>query len=113
VDSPQVDSVPQERGDGLQFDPAIVKTQRIKEEADYDGVRVTFLIYLERARIPMQIDMGSGTPSRHRQSRLRSLRSSTDRPRCYSPTRMFECERGVIAVVRSASIHTHFTLILK
>jgi len=46
--------------DGLQFDPASVKAQRIKEDADYEGVRVTFLSYLERARIPMQIDIGFG-----------------------------------------------------
>jgi hypothetical protein len=46
--------------DGLQFDPASVKAQRIKEDADYEGVRVTFLGYLERARIPMQIDIGFG-----------------------------------------------------
>jgi hypothetical protein len=37
--------------DGLQFDPASVKAQRIKEDADYEGVRVTFLSYLGRARI--------------------------------------------------------------
>lgn len=36
--------------DGLQFDPASVKAQRIKEDADYEGVRVTFLGNLERAR---------------------------------------------------------------
>ena len=46
--------------DGLQFDQASVKAQRIKEDADYEGVRVTFLSYLERARIPMQIDIGFG-----------------------------------------------------
>jgi hypothetical protein len=44
--------------DGLQFDPVSVRAQRIKEDADYEGVRVTFLGYLERARIPMQIDIG-------------------------------------------------------
>jgi hypothetical protein len=46
--------------DGLQFDPASVKAQRIKEDAEYEGVRVTFQGYLERARIPMQIDIGFG-----------------------------------------------------
>jgi 6-phosphofructokinase len=46
--------------DGLQFDPASVKAQRIKEDADYEGVRVTILSYLQRARIPMQIDIGFG-----------------------------------------------------
>ena len=46
--------------DGLQFDGASVKAQRIKEDADYEGVRVTFRSHLERARIPMQIDIGFG-----------------------------------------------------
>jgi hypothetical protein len=46
--------------DGLQFDAASVKAQSIKEDADYEGVRVTCLGYLERARIPIQIDIGFG-----------------------------------------------------
>ena len=46
--------------DGLPFDQASVKAQRIKEDADYEGVRVAFPSYLERARIPIQIDIGFG-----------------------------------------------------
>lgn len=46
--------------DGLIFDPGTVKGQRIKEDADYEGVRVKFVGFLERARIPMQIDVGFG-----------------------------------------------------
>ena len=34
--------------------------QVIKVDADYSGVRVTFLAYLENARVPMQIDIGFG-----------------------------------------------------
>jgi Nucleotidyl transferase AbiEii toxin, Type IV TA system len=30
------------------------------EDADYEGVRVTFVAYLERAKIPIQIDIGFG-----------------------------------------------------
>ena len=33
---------------------------RIKEDADYEGVRVQFHATLERARIPMQLDIGFG-----------------------------------------------------
>jgi hypothetical protein len=44
----------------MSFDPATVKAQRIKEDEDYEGIRVTFLGYLERARILMQIDIGFG-----------------------------------------------------
>lgn len=46
--------------DGLVFDPDSVKAERITEDADYEGVRVTFLAYLDRARIPIQIDIGFG-----------------------------------------------------
>jgi hypothetical protein len=46
--------------DGLRFDPATVAGQVIKEDADYSGVRVKFMGFLERARVPMQIDVGFG-----------------------------------------------------
>ena len=52
--------------DGLTFDANSVKAERITEDADYEGVRVTFMAYLDRARIPIQIDIGFGdaiTPS--------------------------------------------------
>ncbi|MGH9735495.1 MAG: nucleotidyl transferase AbiEii/AbiGii toxin family protein [Candidatus Acidiferrales bacterium] len=46
--------------DGLTFDADSVKAERITEDADYEGVRVTFTARLERARIPIQIDIGFG-----------------------------------------------------
>jgi len=46
--------------DGIIFDPETVAPVLIKEDADYEGVRVTFLGHLESARINMQIDMGFG-----------------------------------------------------
>jgi len=46
--------------DGLTFDAASVRGQKIKEDADYEGVRVKFLGLLERARIPMQLDVAFG-----------------------------------------------------
>ena len=46
--------------DGLRFDPKTVKAERIKEDADYAGVRVTFTAFLEKAQIPIQIDIGFG-----------------------------------------------------
>jgi hypothetical protein len=46
--------------DGLAFDPKTVTAERIKENADYEGVRVSFIGRLENARIPMQIDIGFG-----------------------------------------------------
>jgi nucleotidyltransferase AbiEii toxin of type IV toxin-antitoxin system len=46
--------------DGLRIDLQTVKAQRIKEDADCEGVRVTFTAFLERAQIPIQIDIGFG-----------------------------------------------------
>lgn len=46
--------------DGLVFDAHSVHAERIKEDADYEGVRVTFTARLDRARIPIQIDIGFG-----------------------------------------------------
>lgn len=46
--------------DGLIFDARTVKGKRIKENADYEGVRVNFLGFLEKSKIPMQIDIGFG-----------------------------------------------------
>lgn len=46
--------------DGLVFDSATVKTERIKEDADYEGVRARFVGLLGKARVTMQIDVGFG-----------------------------------------------------
>ena len=46
--------------DGLRFDADSLKAQVIKEDADYEGIRVTFLVYLEKSRFAMQIDIGFG-----------------------------------------------------
>jgi hypothetical protein len=46
--------------DGMVFDAATVKTERIKEDADYEGVRVRFVGLLGKARVAMQIDVGFG-----------------------------------------------------
>lgn len=46
--------------DGLVFDPDSVDARTIKEDADYEGVRVRFRGLLGKARITMQIDIGFG-----------------------------------------------------
>ena len=46
--------------DGIEFDRALIEASRIKEDADYGGVRVRFHATLAKARIPMQIDIGFG-----------------------------------------------------
>jgi Nucleotidyl transferase AbiEii toxin, Type IV TA system len=51
---------------GLRFDAEIVEAGRISEDADYESVRVTFVAYLERAKIPIQIDIVTPAPSETR-----------------------------------------------
>lgn len=46
--------------DGLLFDPDSVAARKIKEDADYEGVRVRFRGLLGKARITMQVDVGFG-----------------------------------------------------
>ena len=46
--------------DGVEFDAASVKVARIKEDAEYEGVRVRFRAVLAGAHVPMQIDIGFG-----------------------------------------------------
>ena len=43
--------------DGLEFDEN-VSVERIKEDAEYEGVRVNVQAYLDKTRIPIQIDIG-------------------------------------------------------
>lgn len=46
--------------DGIEFNRASIDVSRIKEDADYEGVRVQFHATLARVRIPMQLDIGFG-----------------------------------------------------
>ncbi|HRD71275.1 MAG TPA: nucleotidyl transferase AbiEii/AbiGii toxin family protein [Legionella sp.] len=46
--------------DGFYFDAASLKAERIKEDADYHGIRVLFKGNLDTAKIHMQIDIGFG-----------------------------------------------------
>ena len=46
--------------DGIRFDPDTVKAADIRKEANYAGVRVTLLGMLDKARCPVQADVGFG-----------------------------------------------------
>jgi predicted nucleotidyltransferase component of viral defense system len=46
--------------DGLVFNAASVGGTLIKEDADYEGIRVTFQATLQNARVAMQLDLGYG-----------------------------------------------------
>jgi hypothetical protein len=46
--------------EGIEFNRDSIDVSRIKEDADYEGVRVLFHATLAKARIPMQLDIGFG-----------------------------------------------------
>ncbi len=46
--------------DGIMFDPKSVKAFRIKEDAEYEGVRVNVTARIGSARLELQIDVGFG-----------------------------------------------------
>jgi predicted nucleotidyltransferase component of viral defense system len=46
--------------DGLQFPPDTIRALAIREDAIYDGVRVTLMARLDAARLPLQVDVGFG-----------------------------------------------------
>jgi hypothetical protein len=46
--------------DGIEFDGGRIGIAAIREDADYEGVRVQFEATLARAKVPMQIDLGFG-----------------------------------------------------
>jgi predicted nucleotidyltransferase component of viral defense system len=46
--------------DGLSFDTESIQSERITEDADYEGIRIRFRGTLGTARINMQIDIGFG-----------------------------------------------------
>lgn len=44
--------------DGMIFNPESIQGEQIKEDADYEGVRIKMVTGLGKARIPIQIDFG-------------------------------------------------------
>ena len=46
--------------DGIRFQPSTVSGSRIKEEQQYEGMRIQMTAMLERAKVAVQIDIGFG-----------------------------------------------------
>lgn len=46
--------------DGITFDSQSIRTQEIRKEANYAGIRITLLGRIDGARCPVQIDVGYG-----------------------------------------------------
>lgn len=73
--------------DGLNFDVSSIQTERITEDADYQGIRVRFRGNLDSARINMQIDIGFGDivhPNPEESELPTMLGSTAPRLLCYS-----------------------------
>lgn len=49
-----------ESDDAVQFDPSTITGQRIKEDAEYEGVRIKLTGYLDKSRQVLQFDIGYG-----------------------------------------------------
>jgi len=65
ADIPQVEEIFRsisriEVEDGIVFQPDSVKAAEIRKEANYAGVRITLMGFLDSARCPVQIDVGFG-----------------------------------------------------
>jgi len=74
--------------DGLSFDSNTLRAETITEDADYQGLRVTFAGFLGNARIPMQLDIGFGDivfPLPSWQTLPALLDFPTDKILCYTP----------------------------
>ena len=74
--------------DGLSFEANTLKAEAITEDADYQGIRVTFTGLLGNAKIPMQLDIGFGDiifPLPSWQTFPALLDFPTDKILCYSP----------------------------
>jgi hypothetical protein len=46
--------------DGLVFDPASIRSEEIRANEEYQGVRLRMIARLARAQIPVQVDIGFG-----------------------------------------------------
>jgi len=46
--------------DGLDFPPEFVRSERIRDDEEYQGVRVNLTAMLGKTRIPLQVDVGFG-----------------------------------------------------
>jgi hypothetical protein len=63
--------------DGIVIDRATIRTERMREDAEYEGVRVGLVAGLGRAKIPFALDLSFGDPGTSTEIELGSV---IDRP---------------------------------
>ncbi len=93
--------------DGVIFDPTSVRAARIKEDAEYEGVRVNVTAHIGSARLELQIDVGFGDAVTPAATEVEFRRSSGCRHRSCAPTRrrswsLRNCGRWSISPSRTA-----------
>ncbi|HEY9831824.1 MAG TPA: nucleotidyl transferase AbiEii/AbiGii toxin family protein [Stenomitos sp.] len=66
--------------DGLEFKDDTVSGQRIKEDQEYEGVRIELMALLGVARIPIQIDIGFGDALANQPQELSKFPTMLDLP---------------------------------
>lgn len=82
-----IDIMSIEFDDGITFDPSSTKLDKIKEDAEYEGWRVSFKANLNTMKINMQLDIGFGDqvyPAPEYQHLPTLLNSPEPKIRCYS-----------------------------
>ncbi|MFT4187357.1 MAG: nucleotidyl transferase AbiEii/AbiGii toxin family protein [Aeromicrobium sp.] len=97
------DIIGRPRDDGLDFDLSSVVGEPIRDEADYSGVRVTFVAGLSTARVQIHVDVNFGDPiwPAPVETELPLLLGGTLRLQGY-PDHMVLAEKIVTAVERAS-----------
>lgn len=88
--------------DGLRFDPTSIKTDDIRDDQEYQGIRVRLLGFLGRARLPVQVDVGFGdslTPAPEQIEYPTILDYPAPRLRAYHPATVVAEKLNAIVVL--------------
>ncbi|WP_082608674.1 nucleotidyl transferase AbiEii/AbiGii toxin family protein [Oerskovia sp. Root918] len=88
--------------DGLEFDPGQIRSETIRDEADYSGVRVHVLATLSKARVPIHVNFGDPIWPAPQVTRLPLLLGGEVELNGYPP-HMVLAEKIVTAIDRSVA----------
>ncbi len=96
--------------DGIIFDADTIRVEQTQIDADYAGIRVRFTGYLDRARIPMQIDIGFSDVLASRAERLDypTLLDNMKAPRLKGYPKESIVAEKFHAMIRHAELNSRF-----
>ena len=99
------ESVPE---DGITFDQKTIGVEQTQIDADYEGMRVKFMAYLGKVRIPMQIDIGFSDvlASRVEHINYPTLLADTKVPRLKSYPKESMISEKFHAMIRHAQLNS-------